>query len=71
MMYIQSIDLEKLAKLKDKKEKGKSKEEHAKDMSDLKTLLQENNMSDADLTTLLTDFRKNLHEDSEKKSGEE
>ena len=55
--------MEKLAKLKDKKEKGKTKEEHAKDISDLKALLQENQISENDLTTLLTDFSKNLQDD--------
>jgi len=52
-----------LAKLKDKKEKGKTKEDHAKDVSDLKALLQDNHISEQDLTTLLTDFRKNLQDD--------
>jgi len=54
--------LDKLAKLKDKK-KGKSKEEITKDTHDLKELLQESNLSDTDLATLLTDFTKSLHAD--------
>jgi len=61
--FFESIDLDKLAKLKDKK-KGKSKEEITKDTHDLKELLLESNLSDTDLATLLTDFTKNLHDES-------
>jgi hypothetical protein len=70
--FFESIDLDKLAKLKDKK-KGRSKEEITKDTHDLKELLLESNLSDTDLATLLTDFTKSLHSEHKelKSQGDE